>query len=56
MSRVKFGIYFDYYLDFPELKSHVLEAEALGYHSARKYREDKRLFMEKVAPKVGRVS
>jgi len=34
MSRVKFGIYFDYYLDFPELKLHVLEAEALGYHSA----------------------
>ena len=34
MSRLKFGIYFDYYLDFPKLKLHVLEAEALGYHSA----------------------
>ena len=33
MSRVRFGIYFDYYLDFPKLKLHVLEAEALGYHS-----------------------
>jgi len=33
MCRVEFGIYFDYYLDFPKLKLHVLEAEALGYHS-----------------------
>ena len=33
MSRVKFGIYFDYYLDFAKLKLRVLEAEALGYHS-----------------------
>jgi F420-dependent oxidoreductase-like protein len=34
MSHVRFGIYFDYYLDFSKLKLHVLEAEALGYHSA----------------------
>jgi len=33
MSRIRFGIYFDYYLDFPKLQLHVLEAEALGYHS-----------------------
>jgi F420-dependent oxidoreductase-like protein len=33
MSRIRFGIYFDYYLDFLKLKLHVLEAEALGYHS-----------------------
>jgi F420-dependent oxidoreductase-like protein len=33
MSRVRFGIYFDYYLDFAKLKLRVLEAEALGYHS-----------------------
>lgn len=34
MARIRFGIYFDYYLDFTELESRVLEAEALGYHSA----------------------
>jgi F420-dependent oxidoreductase-like protein len=33
MSGIRFGIYFDYYLDFSELKLSVLEAEALGYHS-----------------------
>lgn len=33
MFRVRFGIYFDYYLDFAKLKLRVLEAEALGYHS-----------------------
>ncbi len=34
MARIRFGIYFDYYLDFTELESRVLEAETLGYHSA----------------------
>ena len=33
MSDIRFGIYFDYYLNFPNLKLQVLEAEALGYHS-----------------------